>query len=344
MKKQILSAALVFIAGASFAQNNIKMFPRNGTVCNNMQLSLDVSGSSFSPISYLWSTGETTPSITINNSGSYTLTVVGYGNGNNGSIVTRTVSGNYTVLPAPTITALTELWVCKGDTVKLQANGGFDVIAWSTGAIGTDFARAMTKGGNNTPSLDTLNVSYTSIINDVCARSSNTVVLRGIRKPNGVGQFYNGKMDIQLSDSIPAGTVLQYLYPVTYEMKFTDQSDPNNVVTYLTAPGSRKAPANILQAGKTYSVITRPIINNVTYCYGAPSTIGLISSNRLGQMFDDSEEGMKTYRVFDVSGRMLVEKQAERFDQTWLDDFTPQMFTIYKFGATTEVAKIQVMK
>jgi hypothetical protein len=247
-------------------------------------------------------------------------------------------------LPAPSITALTDLWVCKGDTVRLRANSGYDLVSWSTGATGTDFIRPMTKGGNNTPSLDTLNVSYTSIINDVCARVSNTVILRGIRKPNGVGQFYNGKMDIQLSDSIPAGTVLQYLYPVTYEMKFTDQADPNNVITYLTAPGSRKAPANILQQGKTYSVITRPIINNVTYCYGTPSTIGLLSGNRLGQMFDDSEEGIKTYRVFDVSGRMVMEKEAERFDQNWLNDFTPQMFTIHKIGATTEVAKIQVMK
>ncbi|MFN5324888.1 MAG: hypothetical protein ACK5C5_08220 [Bacteroidota bacterium] len=344
MKKLILSAAALLIAGTSFSQNNIKMFPRNGNVCNNMQLSLDVSGSSFGPVSYLWSTGETTPSITINNSGTYTLTVVGYGNGNNGALVSRTVTGSYTVLQPPTITALTDLWVCKGDTVKLQADQGFDLISWNTGATGSLLERPMIKGGNNTPSLDTLRVSYTSIINDVCARVSNTVELRGIRRPNGVGQFFNGKMDVKLTDSIPAGTVLEYLYPVTYEMKFTDQSDPNNVVTYMTSPGSRKAPANILQSGKTYSVITRPIINGETYCFGAPSTIGLLSGNRIGQMFEDSEEGTKTYRVFDMSGRMLFEKQAEQFNQAWLDQFAPQMFTIHKVGETTEVTKIQVVK
>lgn len=343
MKKVILSSAAMLIASLTFGQNNIKMFPRDGSVCNNMQLSLDVSGSSFGPVSYLWSTGETTPSITINNSGSYTLTVVGYGNGNNGSLVTRTVSGNYTVLPAPNITAITDLWVCKGDTVKLRADNGYDLISWSTGATGTDFARAMTLTGG-TPALDTLNVSYTSVINSVCARVSNIVNLRGIRKPSGVGQFYNGKMDIKLTDSIPAGTVLQYLYPVRYEMQFTDQADPNNVINYLTAPGSRKAPANILQSGKTYSVITRPIINNVTYCHGAASTIGLLSSNRIGGVFNNEEEGLKTYRVFDMSGRMLMEKEAESFDQTWLDQFTPQMFTVHKVGATTEVIKIQAMK
>lgn len=342
MKKLILSSAAMLIAGLSFGQNDVKMFPRNGSVCNNMQLSLDIAGSSFNPISYLWSTGETTPSIVINSSGSYTLTVTG-NNGNSNNITTRVVSGSYNVLPAPTINALTELWVCKGDTVRLQANSGYDLVSWSTGAIGSNFSRSMNLSGG-APALDTLNVSYTSIINDVCARVSNSVVLRGIRKPNGVGQFYNGKMDIKLTDSIPAGTVLQYLYPVTYEMKFTDQSDPNNVVTYLTAPGSRKAPANILQAGKTYSVITRPIINNVTYCYGAASTIGLLSSNRIGGTFNNQEEGLKTYRVFDMSGRMLMEKEAESFDQTWLDQFTPQMFTVHKVGATTEVIKIQAMK
>ncbi|MFZ9943719.1 MAG: PKD domain-containing protein [Bacteroidia bacterium] len=342
MKKLILSTAALLIAGTSFAQNDIKMFPRNGSVCNNMQLSLDIAGNSFNPVSYLWSTGETTPSITINTSGTYTLTVTGQ-NGNSNNTTTRTLTGNYTVLPAPTISQLTELWVCKGDTVKLQANSGYDVVAWSNGAVGSNFARAMTQSGG-APSLDTLNISYTSIINDVCARVSNTVLLRGIRKPNGVGQFYNGKMDIKLTDSIPAGTVLEYLYPVTYEMKFTDQSDPSNVVTYLTAPGSRKAPANILQAGKSYSVITRPIINNVTYCYGAASTIGLSSTNRIGGTFNSNEEGLKTYRVFDVSGRMILEQIAESFDQSWLDQFTPQMFTVHKVGQTTEVIKIQVVK
>jgi hypothetical protein len=151
-------------------------------------------------------------------------------------------------------------------------------------------------------------------------------------------------MDIKLTDSIPAGTVLEYLYPVTYEMKFTDQSDPNNVITYLTAPGSRRAPANILQAGKTYSVNTRPIINNVTYCYGATSNIGLLSSNRIGGTFNQDETGLKTFKVFDMSGRLLMEQEAENFDSTWLDQFTPQMFTIHKIGETTEVIKIQVVK
>lgn len=343
MKKLILSATALLLAGTSFAQNDIKMFPRNGNVCNSMQLSLDISGQSFNPVSYLWSTGETTPSITINNSGTYTLTVNGY-NGSSNNLSTRVVTGSYNVLPAPQITALTDLWVCKGDTVRLQADGGYDMIAWSNGSTGSLFARPMTKGGNNTPSLDTLNISYMSAINNVCARVSNMVVIRGVRRPNGVGQFFNGKMDVKLTDSIPAGTVLEYQYPVTYEMKFTDQSDPNNVVTYFTAPGSRKAPANILQSGKTYSVITRPIINGETYCFGAPSTIGLLSGNRIGQMFEDSEEGTKTYRVFDMSGRMLFEKQAEQFNQAWLDQFAPQMFTIHKVGETTEVTKIQVVK
>lgn len=342
MKKLILSSATLLMASLTFGQNDVKMFPRDGSVCNNMQLSLDISGSSFSPINYLWSTGETTPSITINSSGSYTLTVTGK-NGNSNNISTRVVTGSYSVLPAPTINQITNLWVCKGDTVKLQANSGYDLISWSNGAVGADFARAMTQSGG-APALDTLNISYSSIINNVCSRVSNSVVIRGIRKPNGVGQFFNGKMDIKLTDSIPAGTVLEYLYPVTYEMKFTDQSDPSNIITYTTAAGSRKAPANILQAGKTYSVVTRPIINNVPYCFGAASTIGLISSNRIGGTFSQNEDGIKTFRVFDMSGRMLMEKASESFDQSWLDQFNPQMFTIHKVGATTEVIKIQVVK
>ena len=40
MKKLILSSAAMLIAGLTFGQNNIKMFPRDGSVCNNMQLNL----------------------------------------------------------------------------------------------------------------------------------------------------------------------------------------------------------------------------------------------------------------------------------------------------------------
>lgn len=346
MKNLFTSSLVLLLAGTSaFAQNNVQLVPASGNVCFPMPISLGISGNSFTPTSYLWSTGETSPVIEIVASGTYTLTVTGE-QGNSGNIVTHTKSATYNVLPVPSITALTDLWVCKGDTVKLQAVSGYDYINWSNGTTGTMFSKKMNLIGTpGTPALDTMTVSYTAGISGKCSTKSQPVLLRAIRKPHGVGQAYHGKMNIRANDSIPAGLVLEYLYPVTYEMAFTDMLNPSNVIKYVTAPGSRKAPASMLTPGNTYSVETTPIINNKRFCSGMISMIGIAvpSTNRLGVDFTE-EAGVKTFRIYDMGGRVLMEKQAENFDRQWLMEIPPQIVIVHKIGTTTEVIKMQISK
>ncbi|MFM7079330.1 MAG: hypothetical protein ACKOYC_06020, partial [Bacteroidota bacterium] len=168
MKKVIYTTALFLCAAHSFAQMDIKISPRGGSVCHNQQVSLDINGTSFTPTSYLWNTGETTPTINITQSGTYTLTVTGY-NSNPNNLTTKVKRETFNVLPSPVITALTSLWVCKFDTVKLAADAGYDNISWSTGVSGNQLIRPMVRFGQGTPQLDTFNVSYTATINGVCA-------------------------------------------------------------------------------------------------------------------------------------------------------------------------------
>jgi hypothetical protein len=343
MKKTFIASALVLCAASANAQNNVHLEPNGGNVCNPMQISLHIHGNSFNPISYLWSTGETTPTISINTSGTYSVTIVGH-HGNSPNIDTLVRTANYNVLAEPTITALTDLWVCKGDTVRLAAVAGYDFIDWSNGATGTLFEKKMNNIGTpGFPALDTMSVSYTATIDKVCSVTSDAVLLRSIRKPHGVGRAYEGRMNLHSSDSIPAGLVLEYLYPVTYEMSFTDNANPSNILKYVTAPGSRKAPASMLSPGSTYTVVTTPIINGIKYCPGAPSTIGMASGSRLALGFTE-EEGIKTYTVYDLNGRKLIEKQAEEFNKEWLEQITPQMLIIHKTGITTEVIKMQLVR
>jgi hypothetical protein len=342
MKKTFIALSAVLLTSGAMAQTNVHLSPAGGNVCNPMVISLTTNGNSFQPTSYLWSTGETTATISITTSGTYTLTVTGT-LGSSGTQATRIRSGKYDVLPPPEITALSELWVCKGDTVRLAATPGYDSYVWSNGDTLSTFAQKMNKGGTGTPSLDTLNVSYTASIANLCSTTSDEVVIRGIRKPHGVGAHYNGRMNISPSDSIPAGLVLEYLYPVTYEMQFMDIENPDNIIKYTTAPGSRKAPASMLESGKTYSVTTSPIINDVEYCPGMASIIGISSGNRIGIGFNTEEPGYKTFIIYDVNGRKLLEKQAEQFNREWLDALAPQLFIVYKIGTTTEVVKMQRM-
>lgn len=343
MKNYITTSLLLLLAvtGVKAQKGNVHLSPDDGNVCNPMEISLHIHGNGFNPVSYLWSTGETTPTIEITASGTYSVTVAGYhGNSQNLDTIVRT--GIYNVLPAPQITALTPLWVCKNDTIRLQAPTGYDYVDWSNGASGEIWERAMTPRGIGAPVLDTMSVFFTAGIEKVCSVQSQSVLLRAIRRPEGVGRFYEGKMNIRPNDSIPASLVLEYLYPVTYEMTFTEIANPSNFIKYVTAPGSRKAPASMLTPGAAYHVETVPVINGIQYCPGPVSTIGIAanSGNKLTLGF--TEEGtMSTYRIFDVQGKMLLEQQAEQFNREWLTNIRPQMLVIQRLGETSEVIKVQ---
>jgi len=112
--------------------NNVKILPKQDTVCFGTTASLWTAGNSFIPISYFWSNGETTPTISINSSGTYTLTVTGYlGQSNQQVIINK--SKNFIVLDKPKINPLTPIWVCKFDTVKLEADAGYNNYLWMNG-------------------------------------------------------------------------------------------------------------------------------------------------------------------------------------------------------------------
>ncbi len=81
---------------------------------------------------YLWSTGEVTPSITVRDSGKYSV-VVTNANGCVGNSDTITVK----VLPTPTpkLTANGSTSICAGTSVQISAPAGYTKYLWSTGAV-----------------------------------------------------------------------------------------------------------------------------------------------------------------------------------------------------------------
>ncbi len=80
--------------------------------------------------SYLWSTGATTPTITVGTSGTYTITVQASG-GCSGTSAGYTVTVN--PRPKPSITASTLLLLNSGDQSILSVAPGFSSYVWSTG-------------------------------------------------------------------------------------------------------------------------------------------------------------------------------------------------------------------
>jgi ELWxxDGT repeat protein len=135
------------------------------TFCDAGNVTLFGSGSG----SYLWSTGATTPQITVAASGTYTLTV-------SNSLCSSTASIDVTVLPAPpkpVITADGPLTFCAGGSVTLTAPDGY-TYSWSNPAGATTRSITATTGGNYT---------VTVISENGCSSTSDAVSVTVVAPP-----------------------------------------------------------------------------------------------------------------------------------------------------------------
>ena len=132
------------------------------TICQGQQATI---GTSFTGVSYQWSNGATTPSITVspNTNATYTLQVV--------TASGCTVVSNNTVFvsPAPTLTLqASSLNICKGSTLALSALGSSN-YTWQPVGI----------TGNTIVVSPTLNTVYyvTSSINNGCVSSASIPIV-----------------------------------------------------------------------------------------------------------------------------------------------------------------------
>lgn len=112
-----------------------------------------------SEVNYLWSTGETTPSITVTESGTYTVTVKDCKDCEDSDEVTVTFSD------LGDVSAGDDQTICLGETITLAASEG-DSYEWSTGET--------TQSIEVTPGETT---EYTVIVNKGGCEGSDTVVV-----------------------------------------------------------------------------------------------------------------------------------------------------------------------
>jgi uncharacterized repeat protein (TIGR01451 family) len=94
------------------------------TFCAGGSVTLNASGTG----TYLWSNGETTPSIVVTSTGTYSVTVT------NGSCSSTSSPVNVTVNPAPNAVITGPSATCSTAAVTLDAGPGFASYLWSNGA------------------------------------------------------------------------------------------------------------------------------------------------------------------------------------------------------------------
>ncbi|MFM7015462.1 MAG: choice-of-anchor L domain-containing protein [Bacteroidota bacterium] len=102
------------------------------SACQGQNISLDAGSYS----GYQWSNGATTQSISVNTSGTYTVTVTITGG------CTGTTSQNITIHPLPTPIINGVLAICAGQSTQLSSNGIYNSYQWSNGAIASSITAA----------------------------------------------------------------------------------------------------------------------------------------------------------------------------------------------------------
>jgi hypothetical protein len=102
---------------------------RSTRLCAGGEDSVTLDAGVFS--SYLWSTGDTTRTITVAQPGEYTVTV---SDPAGCSGVSKPISVSVNPRPLPQIAAPNGLLICQGDSITLDAGAGYEKYLWSNGA------------------------------------------------------------------------------------------------------------------------------------------------------------------------------------------------------------------
>ena len=360
MKKLLISITFILAIATNFAfACNINILPQQTNVCYGQTLTADYPNY-FTPVSFMWNTGETTPTIDITASGSYGVLVTGY-IGNSLDTITRYKSRYYSVSPYPVIIPLTAVKVCKFETVELTTNIPSchgTTYEWFTGqggySTGHNFQYTFTVAGGP-PRPDTLTV-WCKVTRNGCSMTTEPILVRSYRNTPGLAQWLcasPSRLNKNLTDSVPVGMVENWLPTdeLKYKVQFTDMNDSSNVIITETAVGSKYVHLSVLESGKQYYVETWPVVNEVIYCSGDICKIGIkaapVERLRLEEEVVLLDEGPKTFTFFSTTGQVVLNKKnEEKFEQQWLKEIAPQVLIMQIIDSTGKnvTRKITVAK
>lgn len=231
---------------------------------------------------YSWNTGQTTPAIYANQTGTYVLTTStnlgGCNFANSATVDINVFDNGY----QPAITALSPLVACKPAFFNLAADPGFAGYSWSWfdgsangGSANSQTTSILLDGSGGGPILDTSTVYLTVQLGGGCKFTSSTVI-RSIRQIDVQSQ-YCGIYNYCTTDSVKAELVLTYLSAPQYQFEFEETTNPGVTWTYTSNDRwcrfTDVTPS--LQSNKFYNIRVRPVIDGVPYCYGNTCQIGI---------------------------------------------------------------------
>jgi hypothetical protein len=266
--------------------------------CNGDDVNLTATSAS----SYAWSSGETTQTINVTTSGTYTVTITDI---NGCSNTSASVTTTNVPLPVPVISAGGPTTFCNGQNVTLIASGGTTYL-WNTGSASTSIV--VTAAG--TYNFTAFNGSCSAISSDitvtvnpapaVVANASVTTVCPG----QPVTLTGTGAVSYSWDNGVTDGVAFNPAATTTYTVIGTDvngcTATDNITVTVNPLPdASFTASSNDFCPGTTSILLSA--VNTTATQYDWYESGNLVNGNG-GSTYSISSTGSYTLTVIDANG------------------------------------------
>ncbi|MDB2573002.1 hypothetical protein N9X81_04685, partial [Schleiferiaceae bacterium] len=252
----------------SASQTVVKNLNPTASISNATALSFCDGGSVVlsapSGMSYAWSTGATTQTVTQSSSGQVGLTIT---DANGCASAASPVTVNVYSVPALTVTSASTTSICQGESVTLQAGGGFSSYAWSNGATNQNLI-ATTAGSYSVTGTTSDGCTATSAAQAVTVNTVPTVTITNA----GSSVLCSGG---SATLSAPSGMSSYLWSDGSTTQSITTSTSGNYTVTVTNAGGCS---ATSSAAAITTSSITTPSISSsgsTTLCSGSNVTLSV---------------------------------------------------------------------
>jgi subtilisin family serine protease len=268
------------------------------TLCAGGQVTL----SAPSGMSYLWSNGATTQSITVTQAGNYTVQVT---NASGCQATSAATAVTVNALPVATITANGPTAFCPGDSVQLSAAVPQGTIVWSTGSTASSIW------------VKTAGTYSVTVTDNGCSASSNTVTVNVLPQPTTPMVYYSNNANLLIS-SAPLGN--QWI------LNGVDIPGADSTTWYPTLNGlyavrvtNASGCASESDVFNYVNIGTGEAVLNAVSIYPNPTT---------GMATIELPEADVLIRVYDGIGRLVLEGQSS--DTKYLVDLTRFASGVYR--------------
>lgn len=301
------------------------------SLCAGEQTTLSVSGSNAQVI---WSTGATSNSIVVNQSGTYSVKV------SNG-ICESESSVDVKISDALQVTIAGKLEICKGETTTLTIQENFDKYEWSNGQ--TAKSAQFSQPGNYSVKVTSGNCSVTSPI--VIKENSSLNVTTSVNPVTCKGD--DGSATVVVNDPI-ANTILWNTGETTYTISNKAAGEYTYVISYLTCTVEGKVVIPIDPNALTFEVDVEPVscdglvngtLSFVNIQNGEAPFLYFVDGLASTAVVTDLEQGVYNVAVVDAKGCRMEQSvtvtQAPNVNVNF-----PQDLTVYEGQSVVLSAQI----